>query len=628
MQGSSAGLLVATLCLLALAAQGLRLPGLGGQPCPDLRVGSVARDAEGRWAFSPAAAGGIAWGSYLDGLHARSNFGQLRVTTSGEHTDADQLYAAGFLEGYLTAQRIWDNWVNMFDYFTKAMGAEVEDPMRWIQEQDRWARGRCAAGAGQQQGGEVREARFWQSVCLLLHQFDGLKAGYRAAAAAADDAGAIGDMSDWDFLFLESNGDLYDIIDAGQPDQRPSWIQSGAEPRIPTVHGKGGGRHWAALEAAAREDPEKAAAKLFSKVALSGKCSALIKLAPDLSDIYMGHSTWDTYTAQLRIYKHYSFDLHQLQPAASRLSFSSYPGELFSDDDFFIMDSGLVLLQTTNKIFNDELFDALDTRSVLSWQRVRTANWLARDGQEWAALLDTHNSGTYNNQYMVLDLNKFRPREALQPGLLWVAEQIPGLVVAADMTQTLGFGYWPSFNVPYFPEIYNRSGYPDFISRVEKHGQHFGRTTHWLSYQNSPRARIFRRDQASIRDLEGIKRVLRSNRWKTDPLSEGHPIAAICGRGDLDQENPVARGCFDTKVTSWSLAKQMQAEAVNGPTTDLWPWSVPPFRWSEAAVANLTHRGQPERFAFSFERMDPLSPLPDLAPSCAQAAAGAALQAS
>lgn len=38
-------------------------------------------------------------------------------------------------------------------------------------------------------------------------------------------------------------------------------------------------------------------------------------------------------------------------------------------------------------------------------------------------------------------------------------------------------------------------------------------------------------------------------------------------------------------------------------------------------------RGQPERFAFSFERMDPLAPLPELAPHCSQAAA-AAMQAS
>ena len=36
----------------------------------------------------------------------------------------------------------------------------------------------------------------------------------------------------------------------------------------------------------------------------------------------------------------------------------------------------------------------------VSWQRVRVANWLAHTGQEWVQLLDTLNSGTYNNQYM------------------------------------------------------------------------------------------------------------------------------------------------------------------------------------------------------------------------------------
>ena len=39
-----------------------------------------------------------------------------------------------------------------------------------------------------------------------------------------------------------------------------------------------------------------------------------------------------------------------------------------------------------------------------------------------------------------------------------------------------------------------------------------------------------------------------------------------------------------------ALRLQMQAEVVNGPTTDGWLWSVPPFRWSQPVAANLTHR--------------------------------------
>ena len=34
----------------------------------------------------------------------------------------------------------------------------------------------------------------------------------------------------------------------------------------------------------------------------------------------------------------------------------------------------------------------------VSWPRVRVANALASSGEEWVAHLDTHNSGTYNNQ--------------------------------------------------------------------------------------------------------------------------------------------------------------------------------------------------------------------------------------
>ena len=54
---------------------------------------------------------------------------------------------------------------------------------------------------------------------------------------------------------------------------------------------------------------------------------------------------------------------------------------------------------------------------------------------------------------MVLDLGRFTPRSELAPGTLWVAEQLPGIVARGDMTRELALGYWPSYNIPFFPEV-------------------------------------------------------------------------------------------------------------------------------------------------------------------------------
>jgi hypothetical protein len=66
---------------------------------------------------------------------------------------------------------------------------------------------------------------------------------------------------------------------------------------------------------------------------------------------------------------------------------------------------------------------------------VRAANLLASNGSSWVSLFRRHNSGTYNNQYMVLDLKRFQPGYQLQSELLWVVEQLPGMVEAADLTE-------------------------------------------------------------------------------------------------------------------------------------------------------------------------------------------------
>ena len=52
----------------------------------------------------------------------------------------------------------------------------------------------------------------------------------------------------------------------------------------------------------------------------------------------------------------------------------------------------------------------------------------------------------------IIDVGKFRPGQELPQGLLWVAEQVPGLIIAEDMTDALARGYFAAYNIPVFPE--------------------------------------------------------------------------------------------------------------------------------------------------------------------------------
>lgn len=48
--------------------------------------------------------------------------------------------------------------------------------------------------------------------------------------------------------------------------------------------------------------------------------------------------------------------------------------------------------------------------------------------------------GTYNNQYMVLDLKQIDLQKNIHDDALWVVEQIPGLVEYSDTTPILRTG--------------------------------------------------------------------------------------------------------------------------------------------------------------------------------------------
>ena len=101
---------------------------------------------------------------------------------------------------------------------------------------------------------------------------------------------------------------------------------------------------------------------------------------------------------------------------------------------------------------------------------------------------------------MLLDYKLFTPGAPLPPGFFSVLEQLPGLVVARDMTATLAEqGYWASYNRPFFPEVFalsNQSGL------VADHGDHF-------DYNKTARALLLR--QLQVRRVVMLKAA---SRWR------------------------------------------------------------------------------------------------------------------
>uniref|UniRef100_A0A3Q1JAU7 Phospholipase B-like n=1 Tax=Anabas testudineus TaxID=64144 RepID=A0A3Q1JAU7_ANATE len=437
-------------------------------------------------------------------LEIRAGYGQT------PETDELTFFLAGYLEGFLTAQQIMDHYTNMYPQL-------IQDPkvlskvQTFMKDQDAWVR--------QQVKLNKTSDPLWKHAGYIVAQLDGLQAG------VADWAKKQGKkpLSLFDIQFLSAVGDLLDLI--------PALVPSAT---IPVQKYKRPGM---------------------------GHCSALIKMLPGYENLMFGHSSWYTYAATMRIYKHWDFHITEPHTATGKLEIIAY----------------ILLICTLSEI-------------LLAWQRVRLAHSLAHTGEEWAKTFSRYNSGTYNNQYMVVDRTKVKLKSSIDDGALTVVEQIPGLVEYSDQTQALRRGYWPSYNIPFHRKIYLLSGYEEMWKR---YGDDF-------SYDLCPRAKIFRRDQADVRDLDSLKRMMRFNNYKKDPYSQGDPCKSICCRGDLKSEGPTPDGCYDSKVTDFQMAGDLRAEAVNGPTTQNGLW---PFSWDK--FGSISHQGLPRFYNFTFVQMQP-----------------------
>ncbi|KAM7115933.1 phospholipase B-like 1 isoform 1-T1 [Molossus nigricans] len=449
------------------------------------------------------------------------------------------MFVAGFLEGYLTASHINDHFINLYPQLIRKPFI-VNKVQKFMQKQEEWARDNIKTGQADP---------YWRHAGYVMAQMDGLYVGAMKKSLIK----GVKPLTLFQIQFLNAVGDLLDLI--------PSL------------------------------SPAKNFSLKFFKRWDKGHCSALIKVLPGFENIYFAHSSWYTYAAMLRIYKHWDFNIKDQNTSSNRLSFSSYPGFLESLDDFYILSSGLVLLQTTNSVYNKTLLQLVTPQSLLAWQRVRVANMMANDGKQWAEIFSKYNSGTYNNQYMVLDLKQVKLRCSLDTGTLYIVEQIPSYVEYSEQTNVLRKGYWASYNIPFHENIYNWSGYPMLVQKL---GLDY-------SYDLAPRAKIFRRDQGRVTDMETMKYIMRYNNYKKDPYSKGDPCNTICCREDLNSLDPSPGGCYDTKVADIYLALEYTADAISGPTVQ---GGLPVFHWKR--FNKTLHMGMPEAYNFDFITMRPV----------------------
>ncbi|EFJ48982.1 hypothetical protein VOLCADRAFT_90360 [Volvox carteri f. nagariensis] len=623
-----------------------------------------------------------AHGSFSDPLRHKSNFGQLRITTNPAFLDEIQMQAAGFLEGYLTAERIFDYAYNMKSW----LASQTNDTFKvgdWLFEQDRWARQQvkaytesnidskntATASAGTTAPPPPNPS-YWRAVGLLIAQADGLLAGYSARLAELGPQAPLERLTKYDFLMLNALGDMDDLLeiifpstddgsDTSDYDDNASLV---LKSRNGDIHGISNSERDAsfllfsnllatssstsAAEAGelqhregvkeVKEEEEGGLAvaapggrgnsstwrdltpgQVRARIAMRGRCTALVKVTPGLDDLLLGHVTWWSYLSMLRIYKHYNLGLTQLSgpsggPVNTRVSFSSYPGQISSADDWYMLGNGLVVTETSLDTYDRNRYNAsygCTTSSLLSWQRVLAANLLAVDGPSWAELAASYNGGTYNNQYLIVNLNLFTPGSELKPGLLTISEIIPGLVMTADATDDLLLGHFPSYNVPYFREVYEAAGYRRHAEAMAARGAAFAAAAQGISYQLAPRAKIFRRDAADAADLDSFRHLLRSNGWNrrtanSDPLSAASPWDALCARGDLDPDSPALYGCYDGKVTNYRRALELSADAINGPTTEN---GQLPFRWDthSGGARRIKYRGMLDVYDTEWEEQRP-----------------------
>ena len=481
---------------------------------------------------------GDCWVNWADALNTT---GWYHITLEGNPSTENWRMGkcAGYLEGMLTHTRIYQSTMLFFDQTNIPRNPE-ERPnfygytrlIEYYTPHLEWLVANIEA---------YPDSVYWRQISLIHHLFLGLVEGYNSAAPEHEKRGLM------DMYIMVAMGDSLELLASFD------WI-----PR-------------------------------FSEILQ--RCTGLIKMAPGEDDIFFAHNSWTDYRCLHSILKKYIFPTPDF--ISPQVFLSTQMGLLSSPDDFFINGGGLMVFETTFTLQNRTLYtDYCKPQQVMNWMRTLLAMFTATNVYEWEDQFLKLNSGTYNNDYYVVDTKLLKRNGRAEKDLCHVVAQLPGpFRWVEDLTQELyEKTFVVSFNVP---KIKAASDFMEYERAI-------GVSAGFCNYTECSRYLITTRESPRLKDFETFQHFMRYSGFERDYYSiyQGRHdhSCTIESRGDLGP-NPGSHGGINTKATKASAVfTKMHLWTINSPSTEQYE----PIDFRKPPLNTLKHDGLLDVWNFSW----------------------------
>jgi hypothetical protein len=530
------------------------------------------------------------------GVYDRSRFqtgwDKLNIKTFSGANPLIQCWIAGYMEGVLSSDEIWHYYSNIHVFFKhkKNLITELKNFYASIDAKLKLAINTEAFEKLKDLENE-NETQHWAYITCLNAQIDGLHKGYNTMADEHKQ------LTVPDFYFINSEGNFNDLktfLEINKMDIKPNTKFYTSE-NLKGVYGT--------------DNIESIWKKLLRK----GHCSALVKLVTQKDgtyDMLAGHNTWSEYCEMMRTLKlmEWAFEGENqvLGMKPRTINYSSYPGVLFSGDDFYEIDSKLVILQTTLSTLNKFLYkNVIDINKYIpEFMRIMITNFISETGLDWVNNYKSYHNHLYITQWIVLDykvldqINKEKLSEknflkkTNTKGLAYLIEEIPGSILYKDVSDILFEDtYFGSFNLSYFKKHQQILGLKDF-GKID-----------FTSKSYNPRYYILNKLQNHVHDLNDFSHLIQYNGFHNkhadfpnDP-SFTDPSSGISARNDVTGN--YFEGGIDFKCVNKELVEKNSLYVYGGPTYDANP-NLKPFDFNKlkGTSSDKYHNGIPSLWNF------------------------------